>query len=126
MLTAAACNPSPAPETTDDLWSQLTIYQKTAIEMCNGGADRLRTYHRLAERATTRKLYIGLRGPLLAETIETYTRGNHSSTFREFIRQFATNEATFVWQHRQTSAAGLDQQHLLWCREQDDWISSYR
>ena len=114
------------PEKARDPKSALTPYQRTAIEMCNQGSRRLQEYHQLAKQAGSRKIYIGLRSALLAETIQTYTEANRSSTFREFVSQFANDEASFVWENRANSPTALARKHLDWCREQDDWISSYR
>ena len=113
------------PKKVDPLAS-LTLYQRTAIEMCNQAETRLQAYHRFARQAGSRKIYVGLSAPVLAQTIQTYTGDHLGTTFREFINQFANEEAAFVWRHRMDSPTSLQRAHLAWCREQDDWISSYR
>lgn len=114
------------PEKSRDPQAALTPFQRTAIEMCNQGSRRLQEYHQLAKRAGNRKIYVGLSSTPLAKTIQTYTKDNRSSTFREFVNQFANDEASFVWENRANSPTILARKHLDWCREQDDWVSSYR
>ena len=124
LLTCFGCERDVA--VPSDPADGLTAYQRTAIEMCNKGARRIRQYHKFATQTDSRKIYIGLRSPLLAETIQTYIDGNLSQTFREFVNEFAADEAAFVWQHRTDTLDRLEREHLGWCHQQDDWISSYR
>ena len=124
LLACLGCDNASDP--AQDPLAALTPYQRTAIEMCNQGEKRLQEYHQTARQAGSRKIYVGLSAPLLAKTIQTYTGDSGGTAFREFVTQFATDEASFVWQNRTDSPARLLRAHLKWCREQDDWISSYR
>jgi len=124
LALGAACESSqPVPE---DPWAALTPYQRTAITMCNEAGQRIRAYHRLAERAKSQAMYDKLAEPSVKETIDRNLGDQRSSTFRDFLDEFAAREAAFVWENRRLGATSLDRAHLDWCRRQDEWVSSYR